>query len=244
VVPPRGRFQLLLFFELTNVADELLNLSVGQLVLISRHFLVLAVRCGINQLSLGLLLHFIGTEVPGCQFLSCRRISASVRTVTRCTLRLEQAGSILLRSRRQGENKGGRSQQKRGGDCSNKQSLLGRCRNIPHLGCLMLFQSLERLAEGEGCRTLIHITHSIQANAADPRPFGLRGATVEHFTQGMHLRKSLSEKIRHRAMKLNLTLSSTPTCGQDFRPHCRLRLKIVRTICSVSPCPRESRTEE
>ena len=120
MVAPRGRFQLLLFPELANVADELLNLSVGQLVLISRHFLVLAVRCGINQLSVGLLLHFIGTEVPGSQFLSCRRISASVRTVTRCTLRLEQAGSILLRSRRQGENKGGRSQQKRGGDCSNK----------------------------------------------------------------------------------------------------------------------------
>jgi hypothetical protein len=54
----------------------------------------------------------------------------------------------------------------------------------------MLFQILERLAEGEDCRTLIQITHSIQANAADPVLFGLRGATVEHFNQGMHRRLS------------------------------------------------------
>src|SRR5713101_2248771 len=56
-------YGLFLLRQFPDVSHQLLDLIVGQLALIGRHFLALAVRGRINQLSVCLLLHFLRAQV-------------------------------------------------------------------------------------------------------------------------------------------------------------------------------------
>jgi hypothetical protein len=51
--------RLFLLAEFPNIANKLFDLIVSQLALVSRHFLAFAIRGGIYQLRVGLLLHVV-----------------------------------------------------------------------------------------------------------------------------------------------------------------------------------------